>query len=202
MQTSWTAMPTERCPSSRCGILMTAGRDRTGFTLIETVVMVVLIGLLVSMAMLNVSGVAFKSRFSTETTELMSLLRQAHAAAVQSGKRYEIRLDLAQQSYLLRVLTPTNYGLPPEQQEVIDERQLDEQCRVVYVEFDDGVKTDEEFSVANFRAGRAGWQRGGRILLVDSSGNEYSIMINRLTGAVTIQKGDIPLLVTQNETAK
>jgi Tfp pilus assembly protein FimT len=173
-----------------------------GFTLIETVVMIVLIGLLAGMAMMNISGIAFGSRFSTETTELVSTLRQAYGAAIQGGKRYEIRLDLAQQSYLMRTLTPANYGQPPEQQEVIDERQLDDQCRIEYVEFDDGVATDQDFNVANFRAGRAGWQRGGRILVVDSAGTEYSIMVNRLTGVVTIEKGNVPLLVTQDDTTK
>jgi type II secretory pathway pseudopilin PulG len=172
------------------------------FTLIEVVVMTVLLGLLTGMVMLNLSSIAFSSQSSTEMAGMVSMLRQAYGAALQGGKRFEIRLDLAQQSYLLRTLTPANYGQPPEQEEVIDERQLDDQCRIEYVEFDDGVATDQDFNVANFRAGRAGWQRGGRILLTDASGNEYSILVNRLTGLVTVEKGNIPMLVTQDDTAK
>lgn len=170
-----------------------------GFTLVEAVVMIIILGLLTSIAMLDLAGIAFSSRFSTQTTELISMFRQACSAASQSDRRYEIKLDLAQQSYLLRVLTPSNYGLPPEEEEIIDERQLDENCHLLYVEFDDGVTTDEDYSVANFRAGRAGWQRGGRILLADSSGEEYSILINRLTGVVTLKKGDVGILVTQDD---
>jgi len=132
----------------------------------------------------------------------MSTLRKACSSAAQGNKRFEVKLDLAQQSYILRELTPANYGQPPESEEVIDERQLDEHCRFLYVEFDDGVTTDEEFSVANFRAGRAGWQRGGKIVVADSSGNEYSIVINRLTGAVKLENGDAQILVTQDDTAQ
>jgi hypothetical protein len=62
--------------------------------------------------------------------------------------------------------------------------------------------TSAAFNVANFRAGRAGWQRGGRILVTNASGGEYSIMVNRLTGAVTVEKGNVPLLVTQDDTSK
>jgi Tfp pilus assembly protein FimT len=166
----------------------------------EAVVMTIVLGLLTSMAMLNISGIAFSSKFNTQTAELISTLRKAYGSAMQSNKRFEIKLDLAQQSWLLRTLTPANYGQPAEQEEVIDEQQLDDHCHLLYVEFDDGVKTDEEFSVANFRAGRVGWQRGGRILLADSAGVEYSISINRLTGEVTLEKGDVPILVTQDDT--
>jgi Tfp pilus assembly protein FimT len=176
--------------------------SRPAFTLIEAVVMTVILGLLTSIALLAMSGIAFSSRFSTETTELMSMLRQACSSAAQGNKRFEVKFDLAQQSYLIRELTPANYGQQPLEEEVIDQRQLDDHCRLLNVEFDDGVKTDEEFSVANFRAGRAGWQRGGKILIADSSGKEYSIVVNRLTGVVSLERGDVQILVTQDDTAQ
>lgn len=192
MRTSSIATPTERPVAAH----------RAGFTLIEAIVMTVLLGLLTGMVMLNISGFAFSSRTSMETAELVSTLRKAYSSAIQGSQRFEVRLDLAQQSYVLRELTPSNYGQPPEQQEILDERKLDDQCRIEYIEFDDGVATDQDFNVANFRAGHAGWQRGGRILITDSSGTESSIMVNRLTGAVTVEKGNVPLLVTQSDTSQ
>jgi Tfp pilus assembly protein FimT len=202
--TSLTAMPSW-IPNEKGGDLRRGGSvpmrsHRSGFTLIEAVVMTIILGLLTSIAMLNISGIAFSSKFSTQTTELVSTLRKAYDSAMQSNKRFEVKFDLARQSWLLRSLTPANYGQPAEQEEVIDECQLDSHCRLIYIEFDDGVQTDEEFSVANFRAGRVGWQRGGRIIVADSSGTEYSIAINRLTGEVKLQKGDVPILVTQDDT--
>jgi Tfp pilus assembly protein FimT len=120
IRTSSTATPTDARPMAR----------NAGFTLIEAIVMTVLLGLLTGMVLLNVSGIAFSSRSSMETAELVSTLRQAYGSAIQGGRRFEVRLDLAQQSYLMRTLTPANYGQPPEQEEVIDERQLDDQCRI------------------------------------------------------------------------
>jgi type II secretory pathway pseudopilin PulG len=198
--TSLTAMPTEMRGNLRRSGPVPMRVHPPGFTLIEAVVMTIILGLLTSIAMLNISGIAFGSKFSTETTELISTLRKAYSSAMQGNKRFEIKFDLAQQSWLLRTLTPANYGQPAEQEEVIDERLLDEHCRLLYVEFDDGVTTDDEFSVANFRAGRLGWQKGGRILVADSFGTEYSITINRLTGEVTLEKGDVPILVTKDDT--
>jgi type II secretory pathway pseudopilin PulG len=202
MRTFSTAMPTEDCRPVRCRIVTALRRRPSAFTLIEAVVMTIILGLLTGLVMLNISGIAFASRFSTETTELVSILRQACNSAMQGNRRYEVKFDLAQQSYLLRTLTPANYGQPVEDEEIIDERQLDEHCRLLYVEFDDGVSTSEDFSVANFRAGRAGWQRGGRILLADRDGHEYSILVSRLTGSVALEKGDIQILVTQDDTAQ
>ncbi len=180
------------------------GRFAPAFTLIEAIVMTIILGLLTGMALLNLTGIAFSSRFSTETTELLSTLRQAYAAGMQSNKRFEVKLDLAQQTYLLRELTPANYGQPAQSDEILTSRQLSEHCRLIYVEFDDGVVAtntgdENEFNVANFRAGRAGWQKGGKILLADASGNEYSMIINRLTGEIKLQKGDVAILVTLDD---
>jgi type II secretory pathway pseudopilin PulG len=197
LPTCSTATPTENRALACRPIPLPGGLP--GFTLLEAIVMTILLGLLTGVAMLSLSGIAFGSKFSTESTELISTLRQAYSAGVQGNKRFEIKLDLAQQSYLLRALTPANYGQPAENDEIIVSRQLGENCQLIYVEFDDGVVTDDDFSVANFRAGRAGWQKGGKILLTDSSGKEYSIMVNRLTGSITLEKGDVEILVTLDD---
>ncbi len=198
-RTCWIAMPTDARHVVRNRVGAGEVPWRPGLTLIEAIVVTIILGLFAGFAMLNLSGIAFNSRFDTETTELISTLRQAYSAGVQGNKRFEVKLDLAQQSYLLRALTPANYGQPAENDEIIVSRQFGENCRLIYVEFDDGVVTDDDFSVANFRAGRAGWQKGGKILLTDSAGREYSIMVNRLTGSVNLEKGDVEILVTLDD---
>jgi uncharacterized protein YhaN len=52
---------------------------------------------------------------------------------------------------------------------------------------------------AKFRAGRAGWQFGGKIVLLDAAGHEYSIVINRISRIVNLQNGDVEFLQPQDD---
>ena len=61
--------------------------NKSGFTLIEAIVMTVLLALLTGLVLVNISGLAFGSRFSTETTELVSMLRQAYSSSPQTPSR-------------------------------------------------------------------------------------------------------------------
>ena len=62
-----------------------------------------------------------------------------------------------------------------------------------YVMFDDGTWTND--SPALFRVGKSGWQYGGKTVVIDENGKEYSIVINRLSRIVNLVEGDIELLV-------
>ena len=53
---------------------------------------------------------------------------------------------------------------------------------------------DEENTIAHFIAARPGWQAGGKIALLDAEGNEYTIIVNRLSRIVELRKGYIELL--------
>ena len=47
---------------------------------------------------------------------------------------------------------------------------------------------------AKFRAGHAGWQYGGEIGLLDEDGNEYTIIINRISRTVELFDGVVEQL--------
>ncbi len=166
-------------------------RLRSAFTLAEITVVVFIVSLLVAVASLNLSGWLTTANFKSQAHDLIAAFQKASTTASESGRRYEIIIDLAEQSYILRQITSADLTeiLPDD---IILENDLGENCRVAFVQFDDGEYTDE--SRAKFRVGRFGWQYGGRIGLLDSDGNEYTILINRLSPVAKLHKGTAEML--------
>ena len=65
--------------------------------------------------------------------------------------------------------------------------------------FDDLGETDEDHQEAKFRAGRAGWQNAGKIVLLDSDGQPYTVIVNRINRTITLHKGDVEMLMPKRE---
>ena len=68
-------------------------------------------------------------------------------------------------------------------------------CQVLYVLFDDLMETDEDHQIAKFRAGHAGWQYGGKVVLLDEQEQPYSVVVSRMNRVVTLKRGDVELLM-------
>lgn len=168
------------------------GRHRvSGFTFTELVVVIVIISLFVMMAQLNLFGLLRRSKFKAQVQDFISTLRMAATAAAEGDRRYEVIIDITEQSFLLREITSPDLSEVLEE-EIITESYFAENCRAVYIEFDDGDYTNE--GRAKFRAGRAGWQYGGKIVLADEKEQYYTVVVNRLNRMVVLQQGDIGLL--------
>jgi len=166
----------------------------SGFTLAELLVVLAVISLFVLLTQIHLFGLLRKNTFRAQTQELVSTMQMAARAAAETGRRYEITIDLIQQNYELKHITSSEiYVDRPEETpgEVIIQNNLKESCRLVYVWFDDGVNTNTK---AWFRVGPVGWQNGGKIVLHDEKEQPYSIVVNALNRIVTLEEGDIRLL--------
>jgi prepilin-type N-terminal cleavage/methylation domain-containing protein len=170
-----------------------------GFTLTELVVVLVIISLFVSLAVANFSGLLRRSTFRAQANELVSTMQMAASAAAESNRRYEVIIDIAEQSYTLRQITSPQLPSDVLEEEIVIKNDFSDNCRIVYVLFDDLVSTDEEHQKAFFRAGHAGWQAGGKIVLLDGDEQPYSVVVNRLSRIVTLQEGDIELLMPKRQ---
>lgn len=159
----------------------------SGFVLAEMVVVICLIGLFVSLAMVNVASILGRNTFKSQANGLVLSLRMAAAKAAESSRRYEIIIDFPTQSYTFREITSSDLAADVLQEEVIREHSFGSEVRIKYVQFDDGMATTD--GQAKFRAGRAGWQYGGTIGLIDEDGNDYTIMINRISRTVELFDG-------------
>ena len=167
------------------------GATRHGFTLAESMVVIVIVSLLILIAATNLKGVITKNSFKAKSQGFIAALEAASTSAGQSDKRYEVIIDIPQQSYLLREISSSNLADVLEE-EIIAEEDFGVNCRVSYVLFDDGQFTNEDR--AKFRASRAGWQFGGIIGLLDSEGQPWSIIVDRLSNIVRVQPGEAQIV--------
>lgn len=172
-----------------------AKRKYRAFTLTELIVVIVIVSLFVLLAVTNLAGLLRKNTFRAQVQEFVSTMQAAVSAAAESDRRYEVIIDLAEQSYTLRQITSTHLPSDVLEEEIIVKNDFSDNCRVVYVLFDDLTETDEDTIKAFFRVGHAGWQAGGKIVLLDEEEQPYSVIVNRLNRIVTLKEGDAEFLM-------
>ncbi|UCE98976.1 MAG: prepilin-type N-terminal cleavage/methylation domain-containing protein [Planctomycetota bacterium] len=171
-------------------------KTNSAFTMTELIIVIVIISLFILLVPMNLFGLLTKNTFKVQAQEFVSTMQMACNAAAQSDRRYEVIIDITEQSYTLRQITTPDLSQVLEE-EIIIKSDFSDNCRLYYVLFDDGDYANE--GRAKFRAGRLGWQYGGKIVLLDSDENEYSVVINRLSRIITLERGYIELLVPQRD---
>lgn len=176
---------------------MTRQRDYRGMTLSELLVVVMILGLLASVATLNLTGVFYRHTFKAAMQDFIQTLEMAGYAAAESEDRYSVVIDMDEGTYLLRELTHAQlYEI--EDDEVIDLAEFGPSCQVLYVQFDDG-EVASSGTLAHFIAGRVGWMYGGKVVVQSEQGETYSVVINRLNKKVQLVAGDVELLTPRDE---
>jgi len=168
-----------------------ASHSRRGFTMAELLVVIVVISLFVCLAQIHLFRLLRKNTFKAQIQQLVSTMQMAATAAAESDRRYEVIIDLDEQTFLLREITTPDLSEVLDEEIIVEDR-LSTHCQVVYVEFDDGEFTHE--GRAKFRAGHSGWAFGGKIVLLDEKEKPYSVVVNRLNRIITLEEGDVGLL--------
>jgi prepilin-type N-terminal cleavage/methylation domain-containing protein len=161
------------------------------FTLVELIIVMSILSLLILLAQVSLFGVLRRSTFRSQVQDFISTMQMAASNATESRRRYEIIIDLREQSYLLRQITSSNLSDVLEE-EIIAQGWFGNNCRVAYVEFDDGDYTNEDR--AKFRVGHAGWQYGGKVVFLDDSEQPYAVVVSRLNPIVQLIEGDPGLM--------
>jgi len=209
MQTSTVQMPTDTGCAEFCEKSISRGGTVarcTALVLFELLVVIAIIALLTAMAGINLSGAVERARLERQAAQFINTLKLARDAAVQTNRRYAIILDIVEQTYTLRQIASLEMNVIPEDKAVLKTGSFNENCRLEYVIFDDLTDTrdwgDDMLELkAVLIVGRNGFQYGAKIVLSDSEGNFYSVIVDRLGGDIRIVPGDAELLrpKTKNE---
>jgi prepilin-type N-terminal cleavage/methylation domain-containing protein len=175
--------------------------SRDGFSLMEMIVVLGVLCLLTTVVVMNFGSKVGKSSFKREAMEIVNTLKMAQNGGSQSGSRYAVLFDFIEQTYTVKqVHTLVELETIDEQNDEItlQTTNLSERCRIEYITFDDLTDTrdvgeieDQEELKSYFVAGRSGWQNGGKIGLTDIDGNEYSIIVNRMSKSIMLEDGYI-----------
>ena len=165
------------------------------FTLTELVVVILMVSLIILLAGSNLYGLLTKNTLRGQLQEIVSTMQMAANSAAETGRRYEMVFDLAEQRYMLREITTADLTQVLEE-EVIILNDLSSNCFIAYVIFDDGDYTNQD--IAQFRVGPAGWQYGGKIVFLDSTDRAYSVIVNRLSRNIKLRDGDVEILMPKS----
>ena len=166
-------------------------RRQSGFTLIEMLVVIAVLALFASLAQFNLLGTLRRSAFKAQVQDFVSAMQMAASGAAETGRRYEVIVDLNEQAYLMRRITGSDLSKVLDEEIIVD-GQFGDSCRVSYVEFDDGEYTNE--GKAKFRVGHAGWMYGGKIVFLDESEQSHTVAVGRLIPTVQLIDGDPELM--------
>lgn len=173
-------------------------QSNRAFVLIELLIVISMIALLSGVAMMSLTGLFGRKQFEKEAYAIIDVMKKAQQASAQTDRRYAVVFDFVEGAYILRQYATLDLQTIPEEDAVLTREYFSKNCRLDYVLFDDFMDTREEgesISEARFIAGRAGWQNGGKIVLLDVDGNPYTIVVNRLCGRITLEPGDVDILI-------
>jgi prepilin-type N-terminal cleavage/methylation domain-containing protein len=164
-------------------------RGAGGFTLVELMVVVVIVGLMVGIAATRLDFMVPKYRLRGAAREVAGVFKQARSRAVGSGKDVYVELDLPRGTYWILVAFPK----PAEPGQDVDPGALEYQPLlekrlpegVKFVDVIQGTKERIETGRARLKVSPFGSSSHMIVNLKNEDDKDLALRMNGLTGAVT-----------------
>lgn len=189
-------MSSFRTSSSRSGLALRSAKREGGFTLVELIAVVVLVGL---MAMITVTRLDFlvpKYRLRGAARDVGSVIGIGKAHAAANGKDVYFEIDLARGAYWLLAAFPkqepgddlrAEVQARPLEYQPIFERELPEGIQFTDVVLGDKDKTNN--GRARARLSSLGSSSHVILNLRNEEGREISLKLNGFTGVISYAEG-------------
>ena len=150
--------------------MLTVGKDNRGFSLIELVLVLLLIGVSLAIVLPNIEKGLTDREVRVSALGLAAVARDLRTRALFDGVPQELLLDLPQNSYLAQ---SREVHLPPD---------------VKFVSVNGGETMERD--VKRFYFFPNGSTMGGAIVLAGEKSVSYLIRLEALTGKVEVSRGD------------
>jgi type II secretory pathway pseudopilin PulG len=123
---------------------------RRALVLMEMLVVLVIIGLMTTLAMLNFSSASTKAKFEREAYAFINVLKMAQNGAAESDRYYAVILDFDEQAYTLRQFESRSLDVIPDEEAIITTGYFTDKCYLDWVLFDDFESAAEDSAYDRF----------------------------------------------------
>lgn len=162
-------------------------RSNHGYTLIELVVVILIIGIALSLVLPGLEGVVPEYRIKSAARRIASTVQLARSQAISTGRTYHIVYDLTDNSF--RLLSPPAIEEDDEKTgqskpEVIFREQLGEGIKFHEVDVEERFRHEEHAGAKEIKisASPLGFVTPHVVFLEDAEGRKYTISVNPVTG--------------------
>jgi general secretion pathway protein H len=152
-------------------VMLPAGKDNRGFSLIELVLVLLLLGVSLAIVVPNIDKGLTDREVRVSALGIAAVARDLRSRALFDGVPQELLLNLPQNSYL--VAQSREVHLPPD---------------VKFVSVDGGETMDRD--IKRFYFFPNGSTVGGAIVLAGEKSVSYLVRLEPLTGKVEVSRGD------------
>ncbi len=170
-----------------------------GFTLLELIVVLVIVGLVSAMAAPRLVGSLTKAHMRTSVQKIASALRYARSQAVSEKKTYFAVFDVEKNGCFIEPEKTEKKDDPYAEAEAkaaltekASEKESDRKAYLLpeTVKIEKGVIGEEEVESESFRLEfyPAGNSSGGEVVLVDEKENRFRIVVDPVTGIVKLSE--------------